>query len=311
MMRAVRPWRSMWILGAFLAVGAVSSLEANGAYKAQTGLGCSSCHSSTNPMVLNTFGKEFKANGYKVPSTNTGNTTTEPPVVTGTEPTQSTTSPRSSLPPPDSPMPDNGPQTGDKIVMPVGGSGATMENIEFVAQAMRDCGYAPPHLQGMRTIQIAKVEGLQSILGTWSDGRIIFYAMTGTTPQIKKHTVCHEFAHHTTLVSLPDFGEELLTASGTGDSSFPSEYAASKREEKMAELVTYYRLGEDSELGFRSEFQPTEEAQKLVDETFKYNGKVVVGKPGETNTTTPTSETETETETETDPESTAATRPTT
>lgn len=165
-------------------------------------------------------------------------------------------------------MPDSKPQSGNRVDMPVGGSGATSANIETVAQALRKCGYCAGHLQGMRDIQIVQVDGRQSILGTWSGGRITLYAQSARSEAIFDHTICHEFAHHLTMAADPEFARSLLAASGTGDSSHPTDYSFAKAPEHLAELVTYYRLGDASEMRWRKAFVPSDEAARLVDEEF-------------------------------------------
>ncbi|MHB9094866.1 MAG: multiheme c-type cytochrome, partial [Eubacteriales bacterium] len=64
---SVKQLKTIFVAGAILVFTvAFGSASANQRYSGQTGKSCASCHDVANLPVLNTFGKQFKANGYKI-----------------------------------------------------------------------------------------------------------------------------------------------------------------------------------------------------------------------------------------------------
>lgn len=230
-----------------------------------------------------------------------GGSSTPPPDLTGTQGTNGATSPRPTMPPPNGPSPTPG-GSGDRVDMAVGGAQASEANIKFVADTLQQAGFCVDNLRGMTNIQIvpAAQRGLQ---GVWSNGNITFYDQTtqGGQQPIMAHTVVHEFAHHLTIQAEPDVMQKVLSASGNADSAVPSEYSRTSEEERVAELITYYRWGQKSEVGWRSQFQPNANAKAVVDETFRCQTTISANLPGST-TPSPSASP--------DPSSTAAPRPT-
>lgn len=187
--------------------------------------------------------------------------------------------PRAFLPPPDRPYALEQQNDSDRVDMPVGGSGATKEVIESIAQSMRDCGFCARHLLRMRNISVVHVNGTQGLQGSWSGGRIVFYAQDGRSKRVHGHTVCHEFGHHLSLLADKGLGDRLRQASGSGDASYPTPYSKKSAAEHKAELITYFQLGDKGERPWRKGFQPTSEARQLMEEAFRCDADITVNYP--------------------------------
>jgi hypothetical protein len=115
------------------------------------------------------------------------------------------------------------------------------------------------------------------IAAAWNQGGVTLYLRFGESQRFLQHQLCHQLAHQWTQMVDPTFGEKLVAANGHGDISFPSLVSAGGLVEQMAELVTYYRLGEDGGLPWRPQFETTKEAQELMDTNFGgCSGKVEV-----------------------------------
>lgn len=62
-----KKWKAGLVCGAiFTLVVALGTAEAKQKYTGQTGKNCAACHNMAKIPALNAFGKQFKANGYKI-----------------------------------------------------------------------------------------------------------------------------------------------------------------------------------------------------------------------------------------------------
>lgn len=117
----------------------------------------------------------------------------------------------------------------------VGAEGAALQKV-----ATGLVKYSKQNLEGMRSIDMPRAQNGSNILGTWSMGNVVFN-IQGSGTGVTEATVLHELGHHATLqdATREAFKTRLLSAVGTAQSRFPSEYAKSHDDELAAEVLAF------------------------------------------------------------------------
>lgn len=138
--------------------------------------------------------------------------------------------------------------------------------------------YRPDQLQGLqeiRVIQHGKPAGQGALVaGVWEPNggpQAVITLYAWTDQNISVHTVVHESAHHFTLGSNPQFGDNfqarLLQESPQG--CYPTEYSQADEGEMQAENLTAMLLGPSRmDEPIRPGYAPSPNAKAMVQQAF-------------------------------------------
>lgn len=152
----------------------------------------------------------------------------------------------------------------------VGGTGVDSETLRTLREGLED--FQPGQLTRLTRVDIPKVYGAQSLLGTWqSNGltaRITLYAQTGRPEPVSLHTTTHELSHHVSLFTRRAWGDQLDAALGQLPQSFPSSYSRSQTSEKLAENMTFALIGDRTDQPPLRGWRLTTRARSLLESEF-------------------------------------------